>query len=122
MQGMQTQGGRPSCMLDLYRRQNPPVFQGNVGADPSEGEFWIEQIEKLLDHLHCEEEEKVNCATFMLQGEAKRWWKGVKRAMAAPASARTPYVRWERFKELFNDKYFPLNLRMAKERAFMDLK
>ncbi|XP_052179889.1 uncharacterized protein LOC127793145 [Diospyros lotus] len=66
-------------MLDLYRRQNPPIFHGKLGADPSEGEFWIEQTEKLLDHLHCREEEKVNCATFMLQDEADMWWKGVKR-------------------------------------------
>ena len=46
----------------------------------------------------------------------------MKRALAAPASVGTPYVSWELFKELFNDKYFPLNLRMAKEREFMDLK
>ncbi|XP_052197371.1 uncharacterized protein LOC127804537 [Diospyros lotus] len=107
-------------MLDLYRRQNPPIFQGKLGADPNEGEFWIEQTEKLLDHLHCRKEDKVNCATFMLQDEADRWWKGVKRAMTP--RARAPYITWERFKELFNEKYFPLNLRMKKEREFMELK
>ncbi|XP_052179895.1 uncharacterized protein LOC127793152 [Diospyros lotus] len=93
---------------------------GKLGADPSEGEFWIDQTEKLLDHLHCREEEKVNCATFMLQDEADRWWKGVKRAMTP--RARAPYITWERFKELFNEKYFPLNLRLKKEREFMELK
>ncbi|XP_052193963.1 uncharacterized protein LOC127802285 [Diospyros lotus] len=107
-------------MLDLYHRQNPPIFHGKLGADPSEGEFWIEQMEKLLDHLHRREEEKVNCATFMLQDEADRWWKGVKRAMNPRAKA--PYITWERFKELFNEKYFPLNVRMKKEREFMELK
>ncbi|XP_052171608.1 uncharacterized protein LOC127787583 [Diospyros lotus] len=56
----------------------------------------------------------------MLQDEADRWWKGVKRAMTP--QARAPYITWERFKELFNEKYFPLNLRMKKEREFMELK
>ncbi|XP_052197408.1 uncharacterized protein LOC127804551 [Diospyros lotus] len=107
-------------MLDLYRRQNPPIFQGKLGVNPNEGEFWIKQTKKLLDHLHYREEEKVNCATFMLQDEADRWWKGVKRAMTS--RARAPYITWERFKELFNEKYFPLNLRMKKEREFMELK
>ena len=53
-------------MLDLYRRLNPPVFQGKIEADPSEREFWLEQTKKLLDHLNYDKNEKVNCATFML--------------------------------------------------------
>ncbi|XP_052203118.1 uncharacterized protein LOC127808585 [Diospyros lotus] len=36
--------------------------------------------------------------------------------------AKAPYITCERFKELFNEKYFPLNLRMKKEREFMELK
>ncbi|XP_052200527.1 uncharacterized protein LOC127806924 [Diospyros lotus] len=75
MQETHSRDGHSVNMLDLYRQQNPPTFQGRLGTDPNEGEFWIEQTEKLLDHLHCEEEEKVNCATFMLQDEADRWWK-----------------------------------------------
>ncbi|XP_052203076.1 uncharacterized protein LOC127808546 [Diospyros lotus] len=55
-------------------------------------------MEKLLDYLHCGEEEKFNYATFMLQGKADRWWKGVKRATTP--RARALYVTWERFKEL----------------------
>ncbi|XP_052172124.1 uncharacterized protein LOC127788043 [Diospyros lotus] len=120
IQETQSRDNHAVSMLDLYRRQNPPIFHGKLGADPSEGEFWIEQTEKLLDHLHCREEEKVNCATFMLQDEADRWWKRVKRAMNP--RARAPYITWERFKELFNEKYFPLNVRMKKERQFMELK
>ncbi|XP_052204051.1 uncharacterized protein LOC127809327 [Diospyros lotus] len=120
MQGTHSRDSHSVNMLDLYRRQNSPIFQGKLGADPSEGEFWIEQTEKLLDHLHCREEEKVNCATFMLQDEADRWRKGVKRAMTP--RVRAPYITCERFKELFNEKYFPLNLRMKKEREFMQLK
>ncbi|XP_052176699.1 uncharacterized protein LOC127791003 [Diospyros lotus] len=105
---------------DEEETKNPPIFHGKLGADPSEGEFWIEQTEKLLDHLHCREEEKVNCATFMLQDEADRWWKGVKKAMNP--RVRAPYITWEQFKELFNEKYFSLNVRMKKEREFIELK
>ncbi|XP_052187885.1 uncharacterized protein LOC127798391 [Diospyros lotus] len=106
-------------MLDFYRRQNPPVFQGKLGADPAKGNFGSSK-QRSYWTTYTKEEEKVNCATFMLQDKANRWWKGVKRAMTP--RARAPYITWERFKELFNEKYFPLNLRMKKEREFMELK
>jgi len=58
----------------------------------------------------------------MMQDEADRWWKGMKRMIPTQAQARRPYVNYERFKELFNDKYFPLSLKMEKKSEFMDLK
>jgi len=42
--------------------------------------------------------------------------------MTAQAQGEPQYVNWEMFKELFNEKYFPLSARMAKERDFMGLK
>jgi len=58
----------------------------------------------------------------MLQEEADRWWRGAKRAMTAQAQGEPQYVSWEMFKKLFNEKYFPLSARIAKEREFMELK
>ena len=42
--------------------------------------------------------------------------------MATQVQASLPYVSWDRFKELFNDKYFLLSLMMVKKREFMELK
>ncbi|XP_052172162.1 uncharacterized protein LOC127788086 [Diospyros lotus] len=78
-------------MLDQYRRQRPPVFRGKVGDDPSVAEYWMEQTEKLLQHLQCSDEEKVNYATFMLEEEAGRWWQSTKRALQ-----RTPSWKEEK--------------------------
>ena len=63
-----------SHVLDQYRGQRPPVFRGKASDDPSMAEYWMEQTEKLLQHLQCVDEEKVNCAIFMLEKEAARWW------------------------------------------------
>ena len=38
-------------------------------------EYWLEQTEKLLQHLQFVDQDKVNYATFMLEEEAERWWQ-----------------------------------------------
>jgi len=58
----------------------------------------------------------------MLQNETNKWWKGTKRVMTAQVQAGPRYISWERFNELFNEKYLTLSLRMANEKEFMDLK
>ena len=56
--------------LEQYRHLRPPVFKGRINDDPSSAEYWLEQIEKLLQHLQCGEDEKVRCAIFTLEEEA----------------------------------------------------
>ena len=68
-------------VLEQYRRQRPPIFKGKPNDDPSMAEYWLEQTEKLLRHLQYNDEEKLNCATFMLEEEAGRWWQTAKRAL-----------------------------------------
>ncbi|XP_052207947.1 uncharacterized protein LOC127811811 [Diospyros lotus] len=117
-------------MLDQYRRQRPPVFRGKAGDDPSAAEYWIEQTEKLLQHLQCSDEEKVNCATFMLEEEAARWWQSAQRALQrTPRQAaqdlrprQAQAITWEAFKEVFNAKYFPQSWKEERTWEFMNLK
>ncbi|XP_052197261.1 uncharacterized protein LOC127804438 [Diospyros lotus] len=78
-------------VLDQYRRQRPPVFRGKAEDDPCMAEYWMEQTEKLLQHLQCSDEDKVNCATFMLEEDAARWWQSAQRALQ-----RTPSWREEK--------------------------
>ena len=61
--------------LKMYRDLHPPSFKGDPEVDPSVGECWMEQIEKLLEHLECPKEHWVRCATFMLEEEAAIWWR-----------------------------------------------
>ena len=42
--------------------------------------------------------------------------------MATQAQGEPQYISWEMFKEMFNEKYFPLNARTVKEREFIELK
>ncbi|XP_052197381.1 uncharacterized protein LOC127804546 [Diospyros lotus] len=42
--------------LKMYRDLHPPSFKGDSEVDPSLKEYWMEQTEKLLEHLECPEE------------------------------------------------------------------
>ncbi|PKU66693.1 hypothetical protein MA16_Dca022513 [Dendrobium catenatum] len=53
----------------------PLLFKGIEG--PIEAENWLLRIEKILEGMNCPEERKVSLATFALEGEAERWWKGL---------------------------------------------
>jgi len=106
------------------------VFKGRAEDDPCMAEFWIEQTEKLLQHLRCSDEEKVNCATFMLEEEAGRWWQSAQRALQRiprheeqdPRPRQAQPVTWARFKEAFNAKYFPRSWKEEKTWEFMKLR
>ncbi|XP_052172150.1 uncharacterized protein LOC127788071 [Diospyros lotus] len=79
-------------------------------------------MEKIFNFLGCSEEEKITCATFMLQDEADLWWKTMQRNFSDPEGQGTSSVTWEQFKELFYAKYFPLCKKLEKGRQLMDLK
>ncbi|XP_052197328.1 uncharacterized protein LOC127804497 [Diospyros lotus] len=108
--------------VDRFQRLSPPIFRGRASVDPSESEYWIEQLEKIFDFIGCEEGEKVVCATFMLRDEADHWWRMMQRTLPGPTRQGMPVVTWTQFKELFYTKYFPLCKKLEKSREFMNLK
>ncbi|XP_075665043.1 uncharacterized protein LOC142634637 [Castanea sativa] len=71
-------------------------------------------MEKLLRALRCTDAEKVEYATYTLQGPAERWWRGAECLLSTP-------ITWEKFKEVFNGTYFPDVVRDRKAREFSDL-
>ena len=105
---------RTPSIIYRFQRLNPPIFQGKAGADPSESEYWLEQIEKIFNFIGCREEEKITCATFMLGDEADHWWRTMQRTLPDPEGQGTPNITWAQFKELFNTKYFPLYTKLEK--------
>ena len=59
-----------TTVLERYRHPRPSVFMGRTCDDPSSTKYWLKQMEKLLQHFQCNEEEKVRCAIYTLEEEA----------------------------------------------------
>jgi len=117
MQGTQPPGqniSRVPDTIDRFQQLSPPVFRGKANVDPSESEYWIEQLEKIFDFIGCGDEEKIICATFMLRDEADHWWRTMQRTLSDPTRQGMPVVTWVQFKELFYTKYFPLCKKLEK--------
>ncbi|XP_057953763.1 uncharacterized protein LOC131148035 [Malania oleifera] len=82
-------------------------------------ENWIQEIKKILTVLHCTDEQRVLYATFRLTGEANLWWFSVRLLEEQWLSQMA--LTWERFKEIFFDRYFPASVRDAKMEEFLNL-
>ncbi|XP_057468155.1 uncharacterized protein LOC130757418 [Actinidia eriantha] len=90
----------------------PPTFKG--GMDPVKANDWLSEMEKNFRLLRCGERQKVEIGSYLLTGEASRWWnlKGV----------REPMMDWARFKVIFREKFVPRAVQNAKSAEFERLK
>ena len=111
---MEQRQGRQSNMTK-FKRLTPPSFEGST--EPLVAEKWLTEMDKVFRVLRCTEEEKVNYATYMLQGDAYDWWRMEKDKHNHDPE---PYT-WEMFKATFYEKYFPTSVRRQKEREFIKL-
>nr|KYP62010.1 hypothetical protein KK1_016525 [Cajanus cajan] len=68
--------------------------------------------------MNCLDNQKVNYAVFMLVGEAEYWWDSTRRLLEGGGII----ITWEVFRAKFFEKYFPNDVRRAKEIEFMQLK
>ncbi|XP_020999525.1 uncharacterized protein LOC110281537 [Arachis duranensis] len=74
---------------------------------------------RAVDRLgHVPEGQHVEFATYMLEGEAEHWWKGVQRLLQQDEGD----IPWNTFKDEFYKKYFPRAARDAKEMELVQLK
>ena len=67
--------------------------------------------------MKCPEEEKTELAAYMLQGPAEIWWASLLRT----AFADYEEIIWDMFLEAFQEKYFSMHIRDAKESEFLTL-
>ncbi|XP_057982315.1 uncharacterized protein LOC131167528 [Malania oleifera] len=100
-----------------FMRMNPPTFI--IGPDLVAAENWVQEIEDTMVVLDCTDEQKVHCATFKMIGDAKRWWLSAK--LLEEQTLVKIALTWERFKELFFDRHFPLSIREEKIEEFTNL-
>ena len=71
-------------------------------------------MEKNFQLLECSDRHKVQIGSYLLTGEASRWWNLKK--------AGEPVMSWERFLVVFKEKYMPRSMTNAKLLEFEILK
>ncbi|XP_038875108.1 uncharacterized protein LOC120067638 [Benincasa hispida] len=99
-----------------FRKFDPRSFDGSLG-DPTKVEMWLSSIETIFRFMRCSEEHKLQCAVFMLTGNAKIWWRSIEKMIDTSEIAT-----WEQFKKRFYEKYFSANTRYNKQAEFLNLR
>jgi hypothetical protein len=112
------EGQKEGCSFMEFRKQNPPTFAGET--DLMVAENWLLKMEKLLKVLHYTDSQKVEYATFTLEGPAERWWAGTE-VLLKEELGENARITWDKFKEVFNETYFPEVVSDRKAREFFDL-
>ncbi|KAF3775238.1 hypothetical protein EJ110_NYTH50930 [Nymphaea thermarum] len=98
-----------------FMSMQPPVFTGD--GNPDKAEEWIEEIEHIFEVLKVPGGNKVNFGSYMLKGDAKRWWKSTREIQFADQQT----IYWRQFRDSFFSTYFPVQARNKKMREFLDL-
>ena len=57
--------------ISEFKKLAPPVFKGTI--EPLEADNWIMEMEKAFAVQECLDEEKIQYAAYLLQGEAYNW-------------------------------------------------
>ncbi|KAF3771857.1 hypothetical protein EJ110_NYTH59321 [Nymphaea thermarum] len=98
-----------------FLRMQPPVFTGD--GSPDKVEEWIEVVERIFEVLEVPGGNKVNYGSYMLKGDAKRWWKSTREIRFTGQQS----ISWRQFRDLFFSTYFPAHARNKKMQEFLDL-
>ncbi|TYK21771.1 ty3-gypsy retrotransposon protein [Cucumis melo var. makuwa] len=67
--------------------------------------------------MKCPEDQKVQCAIFMLTDSGTAWWETTERMLGGDVGQ----ITWQQFKESFYAKFFSASLRDAKQQEFLNL-
>ena len=104
------------------------LLPGSVTADESTKILWVqvrwgstvflEEVRKITQVMHISEEHSVELAVYRLKDLAYDWvfaWRKRRDKGVVPTT-------WQEFQDVFLDKYFPLEIREAKVKEFMNLR
>ncbi|XP_052172221.1 uncharacterized protein LOC127788150 [Diospyros lotus] len=109
----QSSGDGGGQLLKNFMALRPPEFSGGTNAMAAEN--WMKSVEKHLWATGCNDARKVRLATFLLTGEAERWWETVRRRF------RNREPTCLEFQETFNANYFLSCMREQKVYDFIEL-
>ncbi|KAL0544048.1 hypothetical protein IC582_019159 [Cucumis melo] len=79
--------------------------------------MWLSSLETIFRYMKCPEDQKVQCAVFMLTDRGTAWWETTERMLSGDVSQ----ITWQQFKESFYAKFFSASLRDAKRQEFLNL-
>ncbi|KAA0045990.1 gag protease polyprotein [Cucumis melo var. makuwa] len=99
-----------------FRKYNPTTFDGSL-EDPTKAQMWLSSLETIFQYMKCPEDQKVQCAIFMLTDRGIAWWETTERMLGGDVGQ----ITWEQFKESFYAKFFSASLRDAKRQEFLNL-
>ncbi|KAF3785930.1 hypothetical protein EJ110_NYTH19151 [Nymphaea thermarum] len=98
-----------------FMTMQPPVFTRD--GNPDKAEEWIEEIERIFEVLEVPGGNKVKYGSYMLKGDAQRWWKSTREIQFADQQT----ISWRQFRDSFFSTYFPVQARNKKMQEFLDL-
>ncbi|KAA0043554.1 gag-protease polyprotein [Cucumis melo var. makuwa] len=99
-----------------FRKYNPTTFGGSL-EDPTRAQLWLSSLETIFRYMKCPEDQKVQCAVFMLTDRGTAWWETTERMLGGDVGQ----ITWQQFKESFYAKFFSASLRDAKRQEFLNL-
>ena len=111
-QQQQQQNVQPLTTFKSFQAVHPPEFKGTL--NPVEAKTWLIDIEKAFALVKVGEDQKTEFASYYLKAEANFWWESVKLGEGE--------ITWQRFTELFQEKYLPRYLQDQLEVQFLELK
>jgi len=111
--GHQIPPAAPTTTFKQFQSVKPPEFMGST--DPTKARAWLKEMEKAFSLVKVEEEQKTDFASYFLKGEANYWWESKK-------ALEEGVVTWNRFTDLFLEKYFPRFMKNQMEIKFLELK
>ncbi|KAL0533871.1 hypothetical protein IC582_028142 [Cucumis melo] len=79
--------------------------------------MWLSSLETIFRYMKCPEDQKVQCAVFVLTDRGTAWWETTERMLGGDVSQ----ITWQQFKESFYAKFFSASLRDAKRQEFLNL-
>ncbi|XP_074346668.1 uncharacterized protein LOC141685472 [Apium graveolens] len=97
-----------------FQSVKPLEFEGS--ADPTKARAWLKEMEKAFALVKVEADQKMDFSSYFLKGEANYWWES-KKALEGEG-----VVTWDRFTELFLEKYFSHYMKNQMEIKFLELK
>jgi hypothetical protein len=117
MQNAQPQAPPPLSRdrLGEFQRTKPPTFSHYV--EPMDADDWLKTVERKLQVVQCNNQEKVLLASHLLIGHAADWWDAYVEAHEEPDT-----INWNEFKMAFRSHHVPQGVIKLKKKEFQDLK
>ena len=63
----------------MIRRHRAEEFHGSNMEVCDKVEFWLENLQRIMEEVRCPPDQRVACAVSLLQGSVYDWWKLVLR-------------------------------------------